>query len=118
MEGKNAKIVAKWKPEKTADELFEELGYKKIEKHQEKKLPKENEWTTQDNPYIEYLGETDKDGVHYSMFIQFMTDCKKIQLGGCESGKNYQVFRNPILNLEELKAINKKVEELGWKLER
>ena len=97
-----------------ADKMFEELGYKKIENHQEKEPPKENEWTTQDNPYIEYLGEIDKNEVHYSMFIEFMTDCQKIQLGGCETGKNYQVFRNPILNLEELQAINQKCKELGW----
>lgn len=97
-----------------ADEMFEKLGYKKIENHQEKEPLKASEWTTQDNPYIQYLGEMDKDGVHYSMFIEFMTDSKLIQLGGSESGKNYQVFRNPILNLEELQAINEKCKELGW----
>lgn len=97
-----------------ADEMFKELGYEKIENHQEKELPKASEWKTQDNPYIQYLGKMDKDGVHYSMFIEFMTDSKLIQLGGSESGKNYQVFRNPILNLRDLQAINEKVKELGW----
>lgn len=102
-----------------ADKMFEELGYKKIENHQEKTEPKENEWTTQDNPYIEYTGELIEDNTHYSMFIRFMTDARLVQLGGYESGttpygKNYCVMRNPILNMKDIQAINKKCEELGW----
>lgn len=97
-----------------ADEMFEELGYKKFENHQEKTEPKENEWTTQDNPYIEYLGELDEDNTQYTMFIRFMTDSKLIQLGGSERGKDYFINRNPILNIRDLQAINEKVKELEW----
>lgn len=97
-----------------ADEMFEELGYKKTENHQEKAIPEGNWWTTQDNPYIKYTGVMEKDGVRSSMFIEFMTDSKLIQLGASESGKNYHVFRNPLLNINDIKAINEKVKELGW----
>ena len=55
----------------TADEIFKEVGYKKHEHNTQK--PKEGEWVTQDEPYIQYLDEKIIDGTYYSMFIMFMT---------------------------------------------
>ena len=97
-----------------ADEMFEKLGYKKTQNHQEKEISDGNSWTTQDQPYICYTGVDEKDGVRLTMFIEFMTDSKLIQLGASQSGKNYLVSRNPILNLQDLQAINEKTKELGW----
>lgn len=68
----------------TADEMFEELGYRK----------KETTWK-EDNKkhFIEYNSNDTQ--------IQFSLDTKHILITN-------------ILNINELQAINKKVEELGW----
>ena len=47
-------------------------------------------------------------------------NAKLVQIGGYEKGttpyvKKYERMRNPILNIQEIKAINLKVGELGWK---
>ena len=98
--------------------MFEEIGYK-IDKNyiDEKKEP--SMWTTQDHAYIEYFDEKIINGTYYSMFIQFMVENKLIQVGGFEKGESpngvkYRRVRNPILNMKEIKAINKKCKELGW----
>jgi hypothetical protein len=103
-----------------ADKIFEELGYKKYEHNIFKEPPKENEWITQDEPYIEYLDKKVIDGTYYSMFIMFMMNGKVIQIGAYEKGttlygKHYERVRNPILNMKEIQAISMKVGELGWK---
>lgn len=104
-----------------ADRIFEKLGYKKHEHNifKEGEEPKANEWITQDEPYIEYSDEKVINGVYYSMFIMFMMNAKRIQIGGYEKGttpygKHYERMRNPILNTLELAAISIKVDELGW----
>lgn len=105
-----------------ADKIFEEIGYKKHEHNifKEGEEPKANEWITQDEPYIEYLDEKVINGTYYSMFIMFMMNIKRIQIGGYEKGttpygKHYERIRNPILNTKEVQAISLKVGELGWK---
>jgi len=103
-----------------ADKIFEEIGYKKHEHNIFKEPPKEHEWITQDEPYIEYSDEKIINGTYYSMFIMFMMNAKLVQIGGYEKGttpygKKYERMRNPILNMQEIKAINLKVGELGWK---
>lgn len=67
-----------------ADKIFEEIGYKKHEHNIFKEPPKEHEWITQDEPYIEYLDGKTINGTFYSMFIMFMMNTKKIQIGGYE----------------------------------
>ena len=101
-----------------ADEMFKELGYKKYENHPISE-PKENQFTTQDNPTIEYIAEAEIKETYYSMRIIFMLDAKRIQMSGYERGINayrniYHMGRNPILNMQELQAINEKVKELQW----
>lgn len=71
--------------EKTADEMFEELGYKKIENKQQ----------------INYVGTVDN--------IVFLIRYKKIEYNFLRGS----TFR--IQTMQELQAINKKVQELGWK---
>ena len=69
---------------KTADEMFEELGYEK----------KETTWNEKGKKhFIEYNSNDTQ--------IQFSLDTKHILITN-------------ILNMQELQAINKKVEELGW----
>ena len=104
-----------------ADKIFEEIGYKKHEHNifKEGEEPKANEWITQDEPYIEYLDEKVINGTYYSMFIMFMINVKRIQIGGYEKGttpygKHDERMRNPILNIKEVQAISLKVGELGW----
>ena len=102
-----------------ADEMFEKIGYKKHEHNIFQEPTKEHEWITQDEQYIEYSDGKTINGTFYSMFIMFMMNSKKIQIGGYEKGmtpygKYYERMRNPILNMQELQAINEKVKELGW----
>lgn len=76
--------------EKTADEMFEELEYKKLE---------ENDY------YIEYR----KQGKDYSKFIKF-------DLIDRSFTSFYYVVtdKQAYLSIQELQAINKKCQELGW----
>lgn len=79
---------------KTAKEMFEELGYE---------LKKNSLW------FLSYEKETTYDGIDV---ITFIYKDKCIQ--------NYNIF--PVdrhlttkdVTLEELQAINKQIEELGW----
>jgi hypothetical protein len=73
--------------EKTAQEMFEELGYKY------KYMPNSH--------YISYYLDTD-DEMHFTgNSIKFMKKYKKVVLDG-------------YFNMYDLQAINKQVEELGW----
>ena len=71
--------------EKTADEMFEELGYTETEKYKNG---------------IEYFDDEDES-------ISF-TDYD-------EQGKRIEYSRFEGISMQELQAINKKVQELGWK---
>lgn len=74
--------------EKTADEVFEELGYEKI---------------IESNVRIDY----EKEGQFFDKEIVFglIDKIVCVELGTGESAN---------INVQELQAINKKVEELGW----
>lgn len=73
--------------EKTADEMFEKLGY---EKSPSKKT-------------VHRYEKNDSDHIYYFIFNENM----KIFSKTCDYGKTH-------IKLEELQAINKKCQELGW----
>lgn len=74
--------------EKTADEMFEELGYEKI---------------IESNVRIDY----EKEGQFFDKEIVFglIDKIVCVELGTGESAN---------INVQELQAINEKVKELGW----
>lgn len=72
--------------EKTADELFEELGYKKVR---------------DDERFIKYRKPYDND------YIVMDKETKDFI-------KNFDFAYLKAINMQELQAINKKVEELRW----
>ena len=97
---------------KTADEMFEELGYKKYDNHPEHDFPPEaNMFSTQDvrRLYYEQIGAV-KNGLESMEHIQFDLIRKNVVCFAKIRGK----FVVVPLNMQELQAINKKVEELGW----
>lgn len=104
--------------EKTADEMFEELGYKKYDNHPEEDENSEgNKWTTQDCRIIEYKQSEMIKGELYTLFIRFHITGKRVEIGADkrpEEIRSMSLRLNPILNSRELQAINKKVEELEW----
>ena len=75
--------------EKSADEMFEELGY---------------EMLFEDNDYIQYEFEG-----HY------MDNEIKIDKKGKTILKEYSSEDSQEITMQELQAINKKCKELGWK---
>lgn len=89
-----------------ADEMFKELEYKKVENNVGK--PEENTWTTQDEPYIEYLAENETAIEK----IKFDVGGKNVWLTAYRKDLSCQT--SCPINMQELQAINKKVEELGW----
>lgn len=74
--------------EKTADEMFKELGYEILFKNEK---------------MIQYEFE----GVYMDNEIKF-------DLKGKTVLKEYSTGESQEITIEELQAINKKVEELGW----
>lgn len=74
--------------EKTADEMFEELGYEKI---------------VESNIKILY----EKEGHYWDKYISFTSDDKEVT-AEMSSGDSETI------NMQELKAIYKKCEELKW----
>lgn len=72
--------------EKTADELFEELGYEKVR---------------DDERFIKYRKPYDND------YIVMDKETKDFI-------KNFDFAYWKAINMQELQAINKKVLELGW----
>lgn len=74
--------------EKTADEMFEELGYKKY-------------ITDKYQGYYQYGRQSN------TICILFILDKKAIAI-------RYDGSNTPAITMNELQAINKKVEELGW----
>lgn len=75
--------------EKTADEMFEELGYKKEDEKEIASKYKGNiVYRHKRNPFREFI---------------FLIDKKEVELNSIN-----------LLTLKRLQAINKKVEELEW----
>ena len=102
---------------RTADKMFEELGYKKFDNHPEEEKEEPNKWTTQDCRLIEYTQQETIKGIFYTLFIRFHIEGKVVEIGASERREGYKELgrhRNPILNMEELKVINLKCKELGW----
>ena len=98
------------KKEKTADELFKELGYEKNDNHQEEDFPPEpNMFTTQDvrRLYYEQTGVLE-NGMKGLEHIEFDLIKKNVV---CWAGINDRFVLVP-LSMQELQAINKKVREL------
>lgn len=96
----------------SADEMFEKLGYKKYDNHPEFDLPPEpNMWSTLDcrKLYYEQEGEL-MGGRHGLEHIEFFLMSEIVGFYALLDGKMTVVP----LNLKELAAINKKVEELRW----
>lgn len=91
----------------TAREMFEKLGYSFYENHP-KIESQQNTFTTQDNPYIEYKQENDTaiEEIRFDLWY------KNIWFKGYRKDLK-RILPCPI-NIKELEAINKQVEELGW----
>lgn len=102
----------------SADEMFEKLEYKKFDNHpEEDEEIEENKWVTQDCRVIEYTQSKTIKGIFYTLFIRFHIVGKVIEIGATERREGYREmgrYRNPIINMEELQAINEKCKELGW----
>lgn len=98
--------------EKTADELFEELGYKKYDNHPEEDFPSEpNTFSTQDvrRLYYEQKG-TLRIGVEGLEHIEFDLIKKNVVCWARINGR----FTIVPLSIKELQAISKKCQELRW----
>lgn len=101
----------------SADEMFKELGYEKFDNHPPEEISEPNKWVTQDSRVIEYTQKEKIKGVLYTLFIRFHINGKVIEIGASERREGYREmmrYRNPILNAQELQAINEKVKELKW----
>lgn len=103
-----------------ADKMFEKLEYKKYDNHPEEDVKdnQQNKWVTQDCRVIEYTQQKEIKGILYTLFIRFHINGKIVECGANERRNGYRElgrYRNPIFNMQELQAINKKCEELGWK---
>lgn len=92
---------------------LEKLGYRKYDNHPEPCGP--NEWTTQDERYIEYLQE-DSSGNREKIMIYPREQVLWISALKCEDG-----FRNRIpapLNFDEIKALYNIVKKLEKEYEK
>ena len=76
--------------EKTADEMFEKIGYKKYT-------------SNEDIMYMKNL-----------FMITFIIDNKTVITEYKQGDYNFPCIKPFEIQMEELQAINKKVEELGW----
>ena len=98
--------------EKTADEMFEELGYIKYDNHPEQNFPPEpNMFITQDvrRLYYEQTGVSE-NGMRRLEHIEFDLIKRNVV---CWAKINDRFVLVP-LSMKELQAINKKCQELGW----
>lgn len=101
----------------SADEMFDELGYEKYDNHPEEEKPEVNKWTTQDCRVIEYKQSETTRGELYTLYIRFHIVGERIEIGANKRPQEIRTMSlkvNPILNIKELQAINKKCQELGW----
>ena len=98
--------------EKTADEIFEILGYIKHDNHPEDDYPpKPDTWVTQDCRQLYYeQKKVSEAGLEIIKHIEFDLISKTV-ICIMKIERNYILTR---LNTQELLAISKKVEELGW----
>lgn len=93
--------------------MFVELGYKKFDNHPEHDEPLEpNMWSTQDCRVIQYTAEDIIKGHHCLQRISFEVLSERIVCEGFYDGK---IIRAIPFSAKEIQAINKKVQELGWK---
>lgn len=81
--------------ELTADEMFEKLGYEKIDKKGLKHIQ-----------YVRQINKNTKEN------ITFHKTFKKVEVYFYDY-EDYEELTKPIA-MQELKAINKKAKELGW----
>ena len=85
--------------------------------HPPEEISEPNKWVTQDSRVIEYIQKGTIKGVFYTLFIRFHINGKVVEIGASERREGYREmmrYRNPILNAQELQAINEKVKELKW----
>lgn len=95
--------------EKTADELFEELGYEKHDNHPEQDFPPEpNMWYTQDVRVLRYTQVGEVRGVSAKEIIEFDLHGKNVVCSAFIGDKATVVP----LSIKEIQAIYKKCEEL------
>lgn len=95
-----------------ADEMFENLNYKKYDNHPEDdKSAEPNMWTTQDCRIIEYTSKGIIDGKECMERISFDILSERVI---CEAFVNSKRLGVVPFNAAEIRAINKKCEELGW----
>lgn len=96
-----------------ADEIFENIGYKKYDNHPEEDYPvtKTNTFVTQDcrRLYYEEEGEL-KNGLHAVEHIEFDL-AKKVVVCWATLNREYTIVP---LSMNELKAIYEKCKERGW----
>ena len=87
--------------------MFDELGYKRYENHPEGDK-NAGGFTTQDTAYIQYTNENDQalESISFDLWS------KNIWFTGYRKDLKHQV-PCPI-NMKELQAINRQIEELGW----
>lgn len=99
--------------EKTADEMFNELKYKKYDNHPEQDFPPEpNMFSTQDVRRLYYEQEGIlKNGIKALEHIEFDLIAKNVVCLAKINGR----FTVVPLGMKELQAINKKCQELGWR---
>lgn len=96
---------------KTADEMFEELDYKKSDNHPEQDYPPEpNTWTTQDERVIEYIQEGKVNGQLAREIISFYPNREMNVLVRATIGNRTAPFV-PLSPLE-ITAIYTKLKEL------
>lgn len=97
---------------KTADEMFKELEYEKYDNHPEEDFPPEpNTWTTQDERVIEYVQTGEVRGTPAKEIIAFYLSRGRNVVCSAYIGNRPTVVP---LSMQELQAINKKCQELGW----
>lgn len=99
--------------ELTADEMFEKLNYIKYDNHPESdEPPKPNMWTTQDCRIIEYTSKGIINGKECMERISFDVLSERVICEAFVNGRRIGIVH---FNTDEIKAIKKKMEELGWK---
>lgn len=101
------------------DKMFEKLGYTKFDNHPDDEKLEPNKWTTQDCRVIEYSQTKTINGTTYTMFIRFHFVGEVIEIGAnkvIEGVRTMNIPVNPVLNMQEVRAIEVKGKELGWKI--
>jgi len=92
---------------KMAEDLFAELGYKKI-CHNISNNKENGGWVTQDEPYILYRSENED----FIQDIEFRFYSKRVWIGAYSKKHNCRI--SAPLNKKELLAIQMQYDELGW----